>query len=215
MVETRDQEAREPRKERTRRRIAEAALGLLAARGVVEVAEAAGVTEKTVFNHFRTKEDLVYGNDEAFETALLDCVRARPEGESVLAAVRRFLLDRYGRTELDAARRSRARTLAGLVAASPSLQVRERRIHARYADALCGLIAAEQRAEPGDIRPRIAAEALLTVHRESIAAVRDAILAGAPDGEVTARATATAHAGFDLLARGLGDYAGRTAAPHA
>jgi AcrR family transcriptional regulator len=30
---------------------------------VAEVARAAGVTEKTVFNHFETKEDLVYSED--------------------------------------------------------------------------------------------------------------------------------------------------------
>ncbi|HEX5204200.1 MAG TPA: TetR family transcriptional regulator, partial [Actinoplanes sp.] len=68
---------RQQRKEETRARIAAAAMGLFAERGfervsVAEVAAAAGVTEKTVFNHFATKEDLVYAGDHAFEADLLD-----------------------------------------------------------------------------------------------------------------------------------------------
>ena len=66
---------RELKKRETRRRIAETALRLFAGRGfdavtVAEVARAAGVTEKTVFNHFETKEDLVYSEDRAFEAEL-------------------------------------------------------------------------------------------------------------------------------------------------
>ncbi|MEU5878463.1 TetR/AcrR family transcriptional regulator [Spirillospora sp. NPDC047279] len=209
------QEAPATRKERTRRRLAETATRLFTERGfdlvtVAEIAEAAGVTEKTVFNHFKAKEDLVYGDDDAFETALLDCVRARPEGESALGAVRRFLLDRYGRMAFDADRRGRAQALAAIVTGSPTLQARERRIHARYADALCELITAEEHADPTDIRPRITAEALLTVHRGSIASVRAAILAGVPDDELPGRAITTLRTGLDLLAHGLDDYAVRT-----
>jgi AcrR family transcriptional regulator len=54
---------RETKKLKTRQEIAGTAMGLFARRGfdhvtVAEVAEAAGVSEKTVFNYFPTKEDL-------------------------------------------------------------------------------------------------------------------------------------------------------------
>jgi AcrR family transcriptional regulator len=200
--------------ERTRQRIADAALELFVAHGyaavtVAEVARAAGVTEKTVFNHFRAKADLVYGEDAAFETALLTGVRARPRGEPVAKAAQRFLLDRYRRFSLDPASRRRTGALARLVADSPELREHERRVHARYADALAALIAEEQRATPYDVRPRVAAAAVLAVHRESIAAVRRAVLAGAPDAEVANVAVTAARKGFALLDQGLGRYAAR------
>lgn len=211
MVESEGMGVRNRRKQETRARIADMALKLFARNGfdavtVAQVARAAAVTEKTVFNHFKTKEDLVYGDDQAFQAALLESVRGRPSRESVLHAAERFFLGRYVRLRFDAATRRRTRTLAGLVAASPALQARERQIHARYADALCDLIAAEQHATPDDIRPRVVAEALIVVHRESIAAVRRAVLADVSDAELAAQAVAVVRDGFDLLARGLGRY---------
>ncbi|MQA97143.1 MAG: TetR family transcriptional regulator [Streptosporangiales bacterium] len=204
--------ARAERKRLTRRRIAEVAFGLFARDGfdavtVADVARAAGVTEKTVFNHFATKEDLVYSEDEGFEKALLDHVRARPAGESAVAAAERFFLARYRRVEIASGARHRARTFAVMVTASPSLQARERQIHTRYAEALGASIASEQRAAPGDIRPRLAAEAVIAVHREAIAGLRDAILSGVPGDELAPRLLGTARQGFALLTAGLADYA--------
>ncbi|MGN9783836.1 TetR/AcrR family transcriptional regulator [Nonomuraea sp. ZG12] len=214
MVETATTGGRALRKEQTRQRIAENAMRLFARDGfdavtVAEVARAAGVTEKTVFNHFETKEDLVYSEDTAFRTALLESVRARSARASVLDAAERFFLDRYRRLEFDPAVRRRASVFATLVVASPALQAREHLIHARYAEALSELIATEQGATPDDIRPRLTAEALLAVHRESIAAIRRAILTEVPDAELAAHAVTTASRGFDLLARGLRRYAAK------
>src|ERR687888_762867 len=90
---------RERKKERTRQAIAEAAHRLFRERGfdavtVAQVAREAEVSEGTVFNYFRTKEDLFYGQMETFEAALLAAVRERPAGESALAAFRTFVLER-------------------------------------------------------------------------------------------------------------------------
>src|SRR5919107_1205299 len=92
---------RERKKEETRRRIAEAARELFVERGfdrvtVAEVARAADVSEKTVLNYFPTKEDLVYWRLEAFEAELLETIRDRGPGESVLAGFGRFLLAQRG-----------------------------------------------------------------------------------------------------------------------
>src|SRR3954471_13588218 len=63
---------RERKKEQTRERIAQVARDLFLARGfenvtVAEVARAAEVAQKTVFNYFPTKEDLFYWRMETFE----------------------------------------------------------------------------------------------------------------------------------------------------
>src|ERR671938_482414 len=87
----------ERKKQATRAHIADTARRLFAERGfdavtVAEVARAADVAEKTVFNYFPTKEDLFYSRMEAFEEELLEAVRGRAPGESAVAAFRTFIL---------------------------------------------------------------------------------------------------------------------------
>ena len=76
---------RERKKRQTRDAIAAAAMELFQARGfeevtVADVARAADVSEKTVFNHFPTKEDLVFARGDELRDALL----APGEGEVLL-----------------------------------------------------------------------------------------------------------------------------------
>src|SRR3954453_21170674 len=80
---------RERKKQQTREQIARVAMKLFLKRGfdavtVAEVAEAADVSEKTVFNYFPAKEDLVFPNGEARWAALLGRIRER-RGGAVLA----------------------------------------------------------------------------------------------------------------------------------
>src|SRR5215213_9281362 len=90
---------RERKKQQTRQAIADTARRLFSERGfdavtVAEIARAADVAEKTVFNYFPTKEDLFYSRLEAFEEELLAAIRGRPGGESAIAAFRDFLMAR-------------------------------------------------------------------------------------------------------------------------
>src|SRR3954451_18572882 len=124
---------RERKKEATRRLIAETARRLFAERGfdavtVAEVARAADVAEKTVFNYFPRKEDLFYANMEAFEERLLAAIRQRPAGETVLAAFRRFFLAPEGVLSLgeDAEATARLQDVTRVITASPALLARER-----------------------------------------------------------------------------------------
>src|SRR5215472_6598803 len=82
---------RERKKKETRERIGQTALRMFLESGfdnvkVADIARAADVSEGTVFNYFPTKESLVFAGMEDFETELLDAIRQRAPGESVLGA---------------------------------------------------------------------------------------------------------------------------------
>jgi len=202
---------RERKKEQTRAAIADAALALFAERGfdavtVAEVAHAADVSTATVFNYFPTKEDLMYSRFEAFEEELLAAIRERPVGDSVLDAFGRFILERSRRgagSDLG----KRVAVTARIISDSRALLARERQIVARYADALAALIADETGASPDDIRPRVAAGALMAVHRSLIDYARRRALSRRGASTLAGDLEAEGRRALALLADGLGDYA--------
>lgn len=214
---------RERKKQRMRELIAETARALFAERGfdhvtVAEIAGAAEVSEKTVYNYFPTKEDLVYWRFEAFEAALLASIRERELGESVLAAFGRFLRAQRGLLgKSDPASREQLTALARMIAASPTLQTRERQILDGYTASLAALLAGETGADPHDIAPRVAANALMGVHRALIEYTRRRIVAGERPTRLPADVTAQLRHALATLEEGLGSYAvkgGRDAPTH-
>jgi AcrR family transcriptional regulator len=60
---------------------------------VAEIAAAAGVSVKTVFNYFGTKEELFFDRNDELLEGLLAALRDRPPGTSPTEAVRGLLLD--------------------------------------------------------------------------------------------------------------------------
>ena len=206
---------RERKKQRTRRHIAETARRLFSERGfehvtVAEIARAAEVAEATVFNYFPTKEDLFYWQLEAFEERLTRAVRDRPPGTSVLAAFSALLTGAGGvlafRGDDDADATERLHDVTRLVTGSPALLAREHQVFARYADTLAALLAEESGAEPGDVVPRVAANALLGLHRALIDHVRAQALAGVPASVVREDVIEQARRGVARLEAGLADY---------
>lgn len=194
----------------TRERIASAAMDLFARHGfdkvtVTAVAGAAGVTEKTVFNHFGTKEDLVYSRAGAFGDDLVAAVVHRAPGVPVFEALRRHLLDVYA--AFPGAGAERHLTLSRIVAGSPALQAREQLIIAGYTARLAEAIpaAADGSADGPDLVPQILADAVMGVHRAVIKAYRRAALDGQDPAAYGPRTLAAAHAAFQLLADGLHD----------
>jgi AcrR family transcriptional regulator len=206
---------RERKKQQTRNRITEAAIGLFAERGfdrvpVAEVARAADVSEATVFNYFPTKEDLVYQGMEEFEAELVDAVRTRPAGVSVLDAFRDFLLrPRAALATGDATGVARIATAARIIAGSPALQARELRTFDRHTATLADLLARESRARSTKIEPWVVANALMGVQRAMKDAVHRQALAGRDGSRIVRDVLAQARAALDVLERGLRGYAVR------
>jgi AcrR family transcriptional regulator len=95
--EPQTQGRRERKKAATRKAIADAALRLFLERGydnvgIREIADAADVSTATLFKHFPSKEALVFDMDTDREASLLDAVHKRPKGQSILAALRDYVL---------------------------------------------------------------------------------------------------------------------------
>ena len=207
---------RERKKQRTRAHIADTARRLFAERGfdrvtVAEIAREAEVAQATVFNYFPTKEDLFYSRLEAFEDELLAAIRDRPSGQSVLAAFGGFLLGRGGVLAMetpggDDVATEQIRTVTRVITESPALLARERQVFDRYADALAAFLAEDTGAEPGDVAPRVVANALIGLHRALIDYVRENALAGAPAARIRKGVRAEAERAIALLERGLGKY---------
>jgi AcrR family transcriptional regulator len=210
---TADLGLRERKKQRTRALIADTARRLFTERGfdtvtVTEIAHAAEVAQKTVFNHFPTKEDLVYWQLETFEDELLEAIRDREPGESVLAAFGRFVLVPRGLlAEQDPEAAEHLAALTRMITASPALLEREQQIFERYTASLAALIAEETAAEPDDIEPWVTARALIGVHRTLLDRTRRNVLAGRRGASLAAEIRSQAERAIARLERGLGDYA--------
>jgi AcrR family transcriptional regulator len=201
---------RERKKQQTRELIAETARRLFAERGfdavtVAQVAQAANVSEVTVFNYFPTKEDLVYGGMEFFEETLLDAVRQRAPGESVLEAFCRPVLE--GLERLAGEESAEVILAAGkLISASPGLESHEREIVARYTRLLADQLAEEAGTKPGDVEAIGIASALMGVQRALVDYVRSSVRAGRRGHKLVAETRSQAMRGFGRLEQGLADY---------
>ncbi len=220
---------RERKKQRTRQAIAAAALRLFIERGfeqvtVAEVAAAAEVAEKTVFNYFPTKEDLFFADAAAMDSGvIIDAIRQRPAGESPLDAFRRLLADKpafeaeagqagpFTPAQLDIHQQA-----MWVLQRSPALRTHLREQFARLEASIADLLAEETGAGANDVEPKVAAAALVGVIR----AVTDRFLAQAAanqddqdrHGLMAALAEDTTRA-LDLLERGLSGYAAAAPRP--
>jgi AcrR family transcriptional regulator len=202
---------RERKKQRTRLHVAETARRLFAERGfdevtVSDVAREADVSPGTVFNYFPTKEDLFYSGMEVFEEQLIDAVRGRPAGESVLEAFRRVVLDGIPRLSRDETA-DVIGTAARIVASSRSLRARERELAARYTERLAALLAEETGRPADDVEPAAVAAALMGAQRALVAHVHASVLAGRRGAALASGARTQARRAFARLEQGLAGYA--------
>jgi AcrR family transcriptional regulator len=93
---TAESTVRDRRTRETRARIAEAALGLFLSQGYAEttidqIAEAAGVSRRTVFHHFPAKESMLLDHFAGRREVALQRLQARPASEPVLVSLHAVL----------------------------------------------------------------------------------------------------------------------------
>jgi len=200
---------RERKKRQTRAAIAQAAMALFAARGfdavtVAEVARAADVSEKTVFNYFPAKEDLVLHGGAERRAALIEAIRARPRGASLVKPFRESTMG-----FLDAVERGPVEAIVAvprLVAQSKSLRDRLFLGWEEEAATLSPVIAEEVGQPEGDLVPAVVARTLAWTHRLVFRAAFIRLLAGEDRREVAADLRGQARRAYDQLERGLRDY---------
>lgn len=201
---------RERKKRATYDAIAATARRLFAERGfdavtVAEVAVAAGVSEKTVFNHFAAKEDLVFAGGEARMAQLLAEIAGRAPGVSVLDV---FRANSEAMLDVVAAGESEdSLVVPRIVRGSLALQERLAVGWEREAAALAAALAAATGADDDDLVPAVVARTLAAALLAIFRAVFAGLLAGEDPEQLVARLRPEVARAYDQLATGLGDYA--------
>ncbi|MFJ8159874.1 TetR/AcrR family transcriptional regulator [Streptomyces sp. NPDC096136] len=200
---------RERKKQRTRQTIFEAALRLFLSRGfddvsIVEIAEAAEVSKRTLFTYFPTKEDLVLHRFADHEDESARVVRSRPAGTSPLAALHAHELDALARRDPVTGLTSDpdAVAFARLLSTTASLSERLLRYAGRGIAALAGAL---EEAGADELTARLAAVQIVTVLRALADRNSEQVQAGRPADEVYPEAVAAADRAFRLLGTGLAD----------
>ena len=133
-----------------RQEIARAAWLLFAERGyedttVAEIARAAGISRRSFFRYFSSKEDVVVGTTDALAEDVLAEFARRPAGEPPLLAIERALKPAIETRLADAAE---ARAIVSLLRESRTLRRALLERHARLEERLAVLIAVRTGADP-------------------------------------------------------------------
>ncbi len=202
------------RKKRVAREaIAATARRLFAERGfdavtVAEVAAAADVSEKTVFNHFPTKEDLAFAGREEGIALLVANIAGRAPGASVLDVFRALTAtvidDFVARGDEDLL------AVAKILRGSRTLQERLTVGWEAGAAAITAAIAETSGAADDDLVPAIVARTLWWTHRSIFLMALHGLLAEEDREQLVVRLRVAADRAYDQLAGGLGEY-GRVA----
>ena len=194
---------RESKKLHTRQEIADRAMQLFAQRGfdhvtVAEVAKAANVSEKTVYNYFPTKEDLFFDEVPEREAALVAAVTGRRKGESVLKALHRLQTVECPRLSSPG-----FATFARIIEESTALKAKELEVMSHFVQVLTETLETELTLDERDAR--LAAGLLVSVHRQLFRAARKQALAGKHGPAAARRLRADLDRAYHLLEHGLGE----------
>jgi AcrR family transcriptional regulator len=156
---------RERKRRQTRLTIARVALELFDRHGfhettIPQIAEAADVSPRTVSAYFPRKEDLAFPDSEEDFLSLDARLRERPASESTADALRGWIeswvVQQAGR---DDELRMRRRIIEG----DETLRAYEHRLMLQAQDAIAAAFARDLGVDPGELEPRMAAAATLTV----------------------------------------------------
>jgi len=147
-----------------RGRLEQAALELYVERGfdqatVAEIAERAGLTERTFFRHFADKREVLFGGQDTLMELATTHIAAAPESASPIDAVGDGLL---AIGEMFEGRHAHARRRQAVIAANPGLQERELIKLAALATAMTEAL---RRRGVSDVAAKLSAEAAVAVFK--------------------------------------------------
>ena len=174
---------REANKARTRQAISDIATRLFIERGfenvtVAEIAEAAHVSVKTVFNYFSTKEELFYDRMDDILAIIVAAVRDRPPGTTVLESLHVLFTERHvpfddtgWRRLRDPDRYAAIRSFVAAEHASPTLRARRLVIAENWTRRLEELLAEETDAREAKVLAALVVGLLALRERELSAAL--------------------------------------------
>jgi AcrR family transcriptional regulator len=149
---------RERKKQQTREALARAGIELFVERGydattLAEIAEAAGVSTRTIFAYFPSKEDILFASFQTMREALARALAERPGGKDALTTLRDFILSAHTKTELD-------RKLERIICSDETLFSHKRARMSQLQELLAAAIADDLGAGPDDLRAHVAAASL-------------------------------------------------------
>jgi AcrR family transcriptional regulator len=162
-----DEGLRERKRRLTRQLISDAATALFASRGfdevkVAEVARRVGVSEKTIYNYFPTKESMVLDATDEMVEGLAAALRGRAPEESITEAVVRALASETSRFDADAdAFAEMVPAFVAMIEQTPSLHAAWLEVNAQLADVATEELARQAGVDPRDPEPLIAGRALV------------------------------------------------------
>jgi AcrR family transcriptional regulator len=177
---------RERKKQETRQLISDVATVLFLERGfdavtVAEVAVAANVSTKTVFNYFPRKEDLFLDRFAELTALVTRAVAERPAGQPVLHALRDLLLDLLARKHpLSGHAEPGYVNFWRVVIDSPALQNRAREFVLELEDLVARLFAEAEGIDPASVRARFAGATAVAAYRTVFLTNAHRMTAGQP-----------------------------------
>jgi AcrR family transcriptional regulator len=197
---------RERKKQRTREEIASAAMRLFRDRGfdavtVAEIAREAEVSEKTVFNYFPSKEDLIVHRGQEMTEALVEAIRELTPGGSIVTPFRRVTEQLLETIENEPVESIVA--IPRLVMGSETLRQRLFLGWEQEASALTPAIAEALNLEPDDLLASIMARTLSWTHRTIFRAAFSRLLAGEDQVAVAAALRVDAERAYNMFQRGF------------
>jgi AcrR family transcriptional regulator len=207
---------RERKKRLMRQRLSDVATRLFMERGfdavrVTEIAEACGVSEKTVFNYFPTKESLILDRLESTMAALKEGL-ADPAVSPVEAALRilraeldamtSWLAGQQDPTQAGAA----VRRFGTLIGQTPALRAHQSDMVDQFTGVAAGILASRAGLNAGDPEPQIAAAALLGLWRIQYQALPRYLDGTRTPAQVHQAVTADVRRAARLVAAGLNSF---------
>ena len=164
---------------------------------VAEVAEAAEVSEKTVFNYFPTKEDIFFDEVPARLAVLAAAVHQRAPGQSAIGALRELQAKEAPRLTSE-----QFATFARILEESPALRAKELDVMRSFSEALAEALRGALGVS--ELDARVAATALVGVHWQFFRLARRQALAGRHGPAAARQLKSDLARAYELLENGLG-----------